>query len=86
MRDAHARGRAGEVRPDHGNGEGVYRSAGRRRRPVRERAGRARAVWQAIYDHYKPVSMEDSIPRTHAGRIVALADKLDTLRGCFRWA
>jgi glycyl-tRNA synthetase beta chain len=41
------------------------------------------AVWQAIYDHYKPVSMEDSIPRGQAGRIVALADKLDTLRGCF---
>ena len=41
-------------------------------------------VWQAIYDHYKPVSMEDSIPRNAVGRIVALADKLDTLRGCFR--
>jgi glycyl-tRNA synthetase beta chain len=41
-------------------------------------------VWQAIYDHYKPVSMEDSIPRSAAGRYVALADKLDTLRGCFR--
>jgi glycyl-tRNA synthetase beta chain len=41
-------------------------------------------VWQAIYDHYKPVSMEDSIPRNSTGRIVALADKLDTLRGCFR--
>jgi glycyl-tRNA synthetase beta chain len=41
-------------------------------------------VWQAIYDHYKPVSMEDSIPRNATGRIVALADKLDTLRGCFR--
>ena len=41
-------------------------------------------VWQAIYDHYKPVSMEDSIPRNKAGRLVALADKLDTLRGCFR--
>ncbi len=27
--------------------------------------------------------MEDSIPRTRAGRIMAIADKLDTLRGCF---
>ncbi|MGP8244895.1 MAG: glycine--tRNA ligase subunit beta [Bryobacteraceae bacterium] len=45
--------------------------------------GEPEAVWQAIYDHYKPVSMEDSIPRGPAGRIVALADKLDTLRGCF---
>lgn len=38
----------------------------------------------AIYDHYKPVSMEDSIPRTLAGQLVSIADKLDTLRGCFR--
>ena len=45
--------------------------------------GEPEAVWQAIYDHYKPVSMEDSIPRSQAGRVVALADKLDTLRGCF---
>ncbi|MGA2739869.1 MAG: glycine--tRNA ligase subunit beta [Bryobacteraceae bacterium] len=41
-------------------------------------------VWRAIYDHYKPVSMEDSIPRGTAGRLVSLADKLDTLRECFR--
>ena len=40
-------------------------------------------VWQAIYDHYKPASMEDSIPRNPAGELVSLADKLDTLRGCF---
>jgi glycyl-tRNA synthetase beta chain len=41
-------------------------------------------VWQGIYDHYKPESMEDSIPRNAAGRLVSLADKLDTLRECFR--
>jgi len=41
-------------------------------------------VWQAIYDHYKPESMEDSIPRSRAGQLVSIADKLDTLRGCFR--
>jgi glycyl-tRNA synthetase beta chain len=46
--------------------------------------GEGEAVAQAIYDHYKPVSMEDSIPSTESGRIVALADKVDTLRGCFR--
>lgn len=40
-------------------------------------------VWQAIYDHYKPLSMEGEIPRTLEGRLVSLADKLDTLRGCF---
>jgi glycyl-tRNA synthetase beta chain len=46
--------------------------------------GEPEAVWQAVYDHYKPESMEDAIPRSRAGRIVALADKLDTLTGCFR--
>jgi glycyl-tRNA synthetase beta chain len=46
--------------------------------------GEPEPVWQAVYDHYKPESMEDAIPRGGVGRIVALADKLDTLRGCFR--
>jgi len=46
--------------------------------------GQPEAVAQAIYDHYKPVSMEDSIPRTHSGRILSIADKLDTLIGCFQ--
>ncbi|HTM48195.1 MAG TPA: glycine--tRNA ligase subunit beta [Bryobacteraceae bacterium] len=45
--------------------------------------GEPEEVAQAIYDHYKPVSMEDSIPSTRAGQLVSLADKLDTLRGCF---
>ena len=46
--------------------------------------GEPEAVWQAIYDQYKPESMEDRIPRNRTGQIVSLADKLDTLRGCFR--
>jgi glycyl-tRNA synthetase beta chain len=46
--------------------------------------GEPEAVWRAIYDHYKPLSMEDSIPATLDGQIVALADKLDTLQQCFR--
>jgi glycyl-tRNA synthetase beta chain len=46
--------------------------------------GEPEAVWQAIYDHYKPESMEDAIPRNRTGQIVALADKLDTLKGCFQ--
>src|SRR6184192_1713176 len=45
--------------------------------------GEPEPVWQAIYDHYKPESMDDSIPRNRMAQIVALADKLDTLRGCF---
>jgi glycyl-tRNA synthetase beta chain len=49
-----------------------------------EAQGETQGVAIAIYDHYKPVSMEDSIPRTLEAQIVALADKLDTLRECFR--
>jgi glycyl-tRNA synthetase beta chain len=45
--------------------------------------GEPEEVARAIYDHYKPLSMDDSIPSTRNGQIVALADKLDTLRGCF---
>jgi glycyl-tRNA synthetase beta chain len=45
--------------------------------------GEAEAVSRAVYEHYKPLSMEDTVPSTHDGLIVALADKLDTLRGCF---
>jgi glycyl-tRNA synthetase beta chain len=45
--------------------------------------GESEEVATAIYDHYKPVSMEDSVPRTVTGQLVAIADKLDTLRGCF---
>jgi glycyl-tRNA synthetase beta chain len=46
--------------------------------------GEPEPVAKAIYDHYKPVSMEDSIPATREGQLVSLADKLDTLRECFR--
>ncbi|MCU1336281.1 MAG: Glycine--tRNA ligase [Bryobacterales bacterium] len=45
--------------------------------------GEPEPVWRAIYEHYKPLSMEDSIPSTPESQIVALADKLDTLRSCF---
>jgi glycyl-tRNA synthetase beta chain len=46
--------------------------------------GEHEEVATAIYDHYKPVSMEDSIPSTLAGQILSVADKLDTLLGCFQ--
>ena len=45
--------------------------------------GEKEAVSTAIYEHYKPLSMEDSIPSTKTGQALGLADKLDTLRGCF---
>ncbi|MBI2689371.1 MAG: glycine--tRNA ligase subunit beta [Acidobacteria bacterium] len=40
-------------------------------------------VARAIYEHYKPLSMEDSIPSTLAGQALSVADKIDTLRSCF---
>ena len=45
--------------------------------------GEHQEVAIAIYDHYKPVSMEDTIPRTLAGQLLSIADKFDTLLGCF---
>lgn len=41
-------------------------------------------VWQAIYDHYQPVNLDDALPRNLAGCIVSVADKIDTLAGFFK--
>jgi len=46
--------------------------------------GESEEVSRAIYDHYKPLSMEDEIPSTAAGRILSLADKYDTLIECLK--
>jgi glycyl-tRNA synthetase beta chain len=45
--------------------------------------GEADAVADAIYDHYRPVGLDDPIPRNLIGCAVALADKLDSIVGCF---
>jgi len=37
----------------------------------------------AIYDQYRPASMEDRIPRTPEGQLLAIADKADTIAGMF---
>lgn len=41
------------------------------------------AVSNAIYDQYRPVSMEDSVPRTLEGAILSIADKADSIAGMF---
>ena len=41
-------------------------------------------VWRAIYEHYKPLSMDGPIPSTREGLLVAFADKWDTLTSCFK--
>jgi glycyl-tRNA synthetase beta chain len=45
--------------------------------------GFSATVGDAIYDHYKPVSMEDSVPRTVEGTLLAIADKADTIASMF---
>ncbi|MBI3404968.1 MAG: glycine--tRNA ligase subunit beta [Acidobacteria bacterium] len=44
--------------------------------------GEPEEVAWAVYDHYRPVGIDDPIPRNLTGCIVAMADKLDTLSGC----
>ena len=45
--------------------------------------GFSAAVGDAIYDQYLPKSMEDAVPRTVEGALLALADKADTIMGMF---
>jgi glycyl-tRNA synthetase beta chain len=45
--------------------------------------GLSGAVSDAIYDQYRPTSMEDRIPRTVEGQLLAVADKADTIAGMF---
>jgi glycyl-tRNA synthetase beta chain len=40
-------------------------------------------VADAVYDHYRPVGLDDPIPRNLIGCAVALADKFDSIVGCF---
>src|SRR5437899_10969384 len=41
------------------------------------------AIADAIYDHYKPESMDDSVPRTTEGAVLSIADKADSIAGMF---
>ena len=45
--------------------------------------GESGDVADAVYDHYRPVGLEDPAPRNLTGCAVALADKLDSIVGCF---
>jgi glycyl-tRNA synthetase beta chain len=45
--------------------------------------GEPEEVAAAIYDHYKPEGLEDTSPRTVAGAIVSLADKIDAVASGF---
>ncbi len=41
------------------------------------------AIAEAIYDHYKPESTEDSVPRSMEGAVLSIGDKADTIAGMF---
>ena len=41
------------------------------------------AIADAIYDQYKPESMEDSVPRTLEGAVLSISDKADSIAGMF---
>jgi len=42
-----------------------------------------RGVAQAIYEHYMPRFAADRLPGSEAGTILAIADRLDSIVGCF---
>jgi len=46
-------------------------------------AGEPDVVSQAIFEHYLPRFAGDELPKSDAGAIVSIADKLDTIAGCF---
>ena len=41
------------------------------------------AVSRAIYEHYRPESMEDAVPETLEGAVLSIADKADSIAGMF---
>jgi glycyl-tRNA synthetase beta chain len=41
------------------------------------------SIAEAIYDHYKPESMEDSVPRSIEGAVLSITDKADSIAGMF---
>jgi glycyl-tRNA synthetase beta chain len=45
--------------------------------------GEAREVADAVRDHYKPVGAQDDVAPSDVSAAVALADRFDTLAGCF---
>jgi glycyl-tRNA synthetase beta chain len=52
-------------------------------RAYAKHAGEPDAVADAIRDHYRPIGATDSIAPDDVSAVVALADRLDSLTGCF---
>lgn len=47
------------------------------------KAGEPEAVAKAVFEHYQPRFAGDQVPATEIGSIVSIADKIDTITGCF---
>jgi glycyl-tRNA synthetase beta chain len=45
--------------------------------------GLPKATADAIYEQYKPASMDDAVPRTLEGAVLSIADKSDSIAGMF---
>ena len=45
--------------------------------------GHSQDVSDAIYDHYRPESTDDNVPRSVEGALVSIADKADSIAGMF---
>ncbi|MBD3871561.1 MAG: glycine--tRNA ligase subunit beta, partial [Acidobacteria bacterium] len=41
------------------------------------------ALWSAVRDHYRPVGFEGPVPDSAVGRLLGVADRLDTVAGLF---
>ena len=48
-----------------------------------DRAGKGEIVSRGIYEQYLPAGPETPVPSTLAGALVSMADKADTMAGCF---
>lgn len=47
------------------------------------KAGESEAVAKGIFEHYQPRFSGDDVPSSEVGSIVSIADKIDTITGCF---
>ena len=48
-----------------------------------ERAGKGEIVSKGIYEQYLPAGPETPVPSSLSGALVSMADKVDTMAGCF---
>ena len=48
-----------------------------------ELAGEPKEVSEAVSEHYMPIAAGGELPASDAGAIIAIADKMDTIAGCF---